>query len=91
MNTAQLVEHVAKRNRLSKAKAKDVVESVLDTIQSKVAKGGKVSLSGFGTFEKGVRRARRGRNPATGEEIKIPRSRFARFRAGTSFKKALTD
>jgi DNA-binding protein HU-beta len=58
----------------------------LDTIQGEVKRGKRVTIAGFGTFERGKRKARKGRNPQTGETLKIKASRYPKFRAGSSFK-----
>lgn len=66
--------------------AADAVEVVLETIVKEVAKGNRVSLTGFGTFEKVARAARTGRNPRTGETVKIRKTSVPRFSASTKFK-----
>ena len=66
--------------------ATEAVNAVLNTIQTTVAKGDKVAITGFGVFEKAERPARTARNPATGEAIKVPKSSVPRFRAGADFK-----
>ncbi|HEY6279849.1 MAG TPA: HU family DNA-binding protein [Streptosporangiaceae bacterium] len=62
------------------------VNAVLDTIQSTVARGDKVAITGFGVFEKAIRPARTARNPATGATIRVPKSSVPKFRAGADFK-----
>jgi DNA-binding protein HU-beta len=69
-----------------KKTATEAVNAVLDAIQAAVAKGDKVSITGFGVFEKAVRPARTARNPATGAAIKVPKSSVPKFRAGSDFK-----
>ena len=69
-----------------KKTATEAVNAVLDTIQSTVAKGDKVSITGFGVFEKAIRPARTARNPATGATIRVPRTSVPKFRAGADFK-----
>jgi DNA-binding protein HU-beta len=66
--------------------ATEAVNAVLNTIQTTVAKGDKVAITGFGVFEKAERPARTARNPATGAAIKVPKSSVPRFRAGADFK-----
>ena len=86
MNTAQLVEKVAKVNTVPKSQAKALVESVLTTIQTAVKRGDKVTLSGFGTFTRNRRNARDGRNPRTGQPIRIKATRYPKFKAGRGFR-----
>ena len=74
---------------ISKSTVSEVVDTMLATIKEQVASNTKVILIGFGTFEQGERKARIGRNPQTGKEIKIPASKGARFRAGKDFKTLL--
>jgi DNA-binding protein HU-beta len=62
------------------------VNAVLETIQSTVANGDKVAITGFGVFERSQRAARAGRNPATGAAIQVPASSVPKFRPGTGFK-----
>ena len=89
MNRMDLVEHVADELRLSKAGAARAIDAVFDGITRAVKKGDDVRLVGFGTFVVTKRAASRGRNPKTGEEIKLPASRNVRFRAGTALKAAV--
>jgi len=86
MNKEELVKEVARRAKVSQKAASDVLVTVLDTIQKSVAKGKKVTLVGFGTFEAHKRRARMGRNPQTGAEIKIAAKTVPTFSAGKKFK-----
>lgn len=69
-----------------KKTATAAVNAVLDTIQSTVARGDKVAITGFGVFEKAIRPARTARNPATGATIRVPKSSVPKFRAGADFK-----
>ena len=82
MNKTQLVDLVAEKGGLSKKTSKAAVESVLDGIAGTLAKGEKVQLVGFGTFEVRHRKAREGRNPATGEKIKIKALKVPAFKPG---------
>ena len=66
-----------------------ILNACLDTIKKSVKKGDDVTLIGFGTFTKSKRKARMGRNPQTGKEIKIPAMTVPKFRAGREFKDAL--
>jgi DNA-binding protein HU-beta len=85
VNKADLVRELEKRLGSRRA-ANDALEAVLDTIVREVVRGGKVSITGFGTFDRVERAARTGRNPHTGTSVRIPKSKAPRFRAGTSFK-----
>lgn len=86
MNKTELVETVSANADLSKAAAARAVEAVLGAITKTVAKGGAVQLIGFGTFSAGKRAARTGRNPQTGEALKIPAAKTVKFAAGKGFK-----
>ena len=85
MNKADLIKELEKRLGNKKA-ANDALEAVLDTIVRETVRGGKVAITGFGTFDRVERAARTGRNPRTGTSVRIPKSKAPRFRAGTSFK-----
>ncbi|ABS03817.1 HU family DNA-binding protein [Kineococcus radiotolerans] len=90
MNKAEMVD--ALETRLGGRKeATTAVEAVIELIQLTVAKGDKIAISGFGTFEKQVRNARTGRNPRTGEAVKIKKTSVPRFRPGTAFKEVVSD
>lgn len=86
MNKNELIDSVAKSAQLSKKDSEAAVNAVLETITDTLAKGEKVVLVGFGTFEVRERKERIGRNPATKEEIKIPASKAPAFKAGKSLK-----
>ena len=90
MNKGQLIEALEGRLGGKKA-ASDAVEAILDVIIREVAKGGKVGITGFGTFEKVVRAARTGRNPRTGASVKIKKTAVPKFKAGTKFRKVVAD
>lgn len=87
MNKAELVNRVAERTGLTKKDTEKAVNAVVEAIEEALAVGEKVSLVGFGTFEVRARSERTGRNPQTGESIRIPASRVPAFRPG----KALRD
>ena len=90
MNKAELA--LAIEGQLgSKKLANDALEAVLETIIREVAAGGRVSITGFGTFERVERGARTGRNPRTGEEVRIKKTTAPRFRPGTSFRAVVAD
>lgn len=89
MNKAQLIEAMAMAANVTKTDAENCLNSAIDTIKKSVKKGDDVTLIGFGTFTKAKRKARMGRNPQTGKEIKIPASIAPKFRPGREFKEAL--
>ncbi len=84
-----LSEVLAKKTGLSKNKAGDYLNTLLDEIKKSLSQGKKVTLTGFGTFRVSQRKARKGRNPQTGEEIQIPAMKVARFKAGKGLKEAV--
>ena len=86
MNKNELVAAVAERSGLTKKDSEKAVNAVVEAIQSALARGEKVSLVGFGTFEVRERSQRSGRNPQTGEVITIPATRVPAFRAGKALK-----
>lgn len=88
MNKQDLIDHVAKSTGLSKKQAGDALSAVLGGITKAVKKGDKVTLVGFGTFDVKKRKARKGRNPQTGETIKIAAKKVPTFSAGAALKKA---
>ena len=88
MNKADLIEAVAKETGLTKKDASSAVEATLDNIKKGVKKGN-VQLIGFGSFAVTRRKARMGRNPQTGESIKIAASKSVRFKPGKEFKDKL--
>jgi DNA-binding protein HU-beta len=89
MNKAELVAAIADRTNTTKKEADNALSAALDVIVEALAGGDKVTLVGFGTFEPRSRQAREGRNPATGEAIKIPATIVPAFAAGKAFKQAL--
>ncbi len=89
MNKAELIEHVAKEADLTKADAQKAVEAVFAGIKGTLQKGGDARFVGFGTFSVAKRAATTGRNPRTGEPIKIPASKNAKFKAGKDLKEAV--
>ena len=86
MNKSELIEAVAAKTEMTKAAAGRAVEAVLDSIAETVAKGDTVSVIGFGTFESRKRAARTGKNPQTGEALKIAATTVPAFKAGKAFK-----
>lgn len=89
MNKAELAQEVAKKTKLSKAKAWDAINATFEAIKSSLRKGQKVSLVGFGSFSVKQRKARSGRNPKTGETIQIKACKVPAFKAGAELKKGL--
>ena len=85
MNKRDLIDAISGRLG-DKKSATEAVNAVLETIQSAVASGDKVAITGFGVFEKSERPARTARNPATGATIQVPSSSVPKFRAGADFK-----
>ena len=86
MNKEELVKAVAEKAKVSQKQSAEVIAAVLETVQKTVAKGKKVTLVGFGTWEARKRAARTGRNPQTGKELKIPAKTVPAFSAGKKFK-----
>ncbi len=86
MKCKDVMHEVATRSGLSKTQAEAAVVAFLDTVQESVTDGRKVSFSDFGYWEPRERQARTGRNPQTGEPIRIPSSRYPTFSAGRTFK-----
>jgi DNA-binding protein HU-beta len=89
MNTTELVDAVAEANDISKAKAKEVVNSILAAIVDAAKRGEEVAIVGFGRFSVKERPAREGRNPRTGEALKIPASKALSFKMSKSVGEAL--
>ena len=89
MKKSELVAQLADQNDLTKRQAEKVIDDFLDLIKDELAKGEKVVLSGFGTFEVRTRVARSGRNPRTGEEINVPAQKTPAFKVGKLLKDAV--
>lgn len=86
MNKAELVNYVADRTELTKTDVSSVVEATIEAIVDSVSQGEKVSILGFGSFERRQRNARQGLNPKTGDKIDIPAKLVPAFTAGKRFK-----
>ena len=86
MNKTELIDSISEKTELTKADAEKAVSAFFETVAEALAKGEKVQLLGFGTFESKIRAARVGRNPVTGELIDIPETRIASFKAGKRLK-----
>jgi DNA-binding protein HU-beta len=89
MNKTELVAAVAEKAELSKKDSEAAVKAVVEAVTEELAKGGKVQLVGFGTFEVAQRAARTGKNPQTGKEIKIAACKAPKFKAGKALKDAV--
>lgn len=89
MNKADLIENVAKASEITKSQAATAVDTVIASIEKSLKKGDRITLVGFGTFSTSVRKAREGRNPATGKKIKIPKKKVVRFKAGKALVEKL--
>ncbi len=89
MNKTELIEAIAKNADLKKKDAEAALAAFIDVVEGALAKGDKVQLVGFGTFEAKTRAAREGRNPKTGATIKIAASKYPAFSAGKAFKDKL--
>ena len=85
MNKRELVDAISDRLGSKKAAA-EAVDAILEAIQSAVAKGDKVAITGFGSFEKADRPARTARNPATGASVKVKKKNVPAFKPGAEFK-----
>jgi DNA-binding protein HU-beta len=86
VNRADLIDSIRDRLGADKKTAEAAVDAVLDTIQRAVATGERVAITGFGVFEKVDRAARTGRNPRTGETVRVKKTSVPKFRPGTQFK-----
>ena len=89
MNQSELVDKVAQKTTLTQAAATEAVKAVVQAVLEALVAGEPVRVSGLGTFNVAARPARDGRNPQTGESIKIPASKAVRFHAGKTVKDAL--
>jgi DNA-binding protein HU-beta len=89
MNKTEFVEAIAKESGLSNADARKAVEAVITTVEKTLKKGDEIALTGFGKFSVSKRAARTGRNPQTGEAVKIKASKAPKFTAGAGLKTAV--
>jgi DNA-binding protein HU-beta len=89
MTKAELIEKMAKDADISRAAAGAALNSFFDGVKKSLKKNNKVTLVGFGTFSVAKRKAREGRNPQTGEAIKIKASKSPKFTSGKAFKEAI--
>jgi DNA-binding protein HU-beta len=89
MTKAELAERISKDAKISKKAAETALDSFMASVRDSLRKGKRVSLVGFGTFAVGRRAARNGRNPQTGETIKIKATKVPKFKAGKVLKDAV--
>jgi DNA-binding protein HU-beta len=89
MNKSELIEKIAGKADISKAKAGAAVEAFVETVTGALKQGGTVTLIGFGSFSTAKRAARIGRNPKTGKELKIAATTTPKFKAGKALKEAV--
>ena len=89
MTKAELIASIGKEAKISKASAEKTLNAFTSSVTKALKKGDKLTLTGFGTFSVAKRRARMGRNPQTGKEIKIPATRVAKFKPGNLLKSAV--
>ncbi len=89
MSKQQLVEMIAEKASLTKADAARALDATMESVTEALKKGEKVSLVGFGTFATSKREAREGRNPRTGETVKIAARTAVTFKAGSKLKDAV--
>ena len=89
VNKSDLIRAVSESSGLSRGDATKALDGMIDTISDAVQQGEKVSIAGFGTFERRERAARTGRNPQTGEELQVAASKAPAFKAAKAFKDAV--
>ncbi len=89
MNKTELIEVVSSKAEITKVEAHKVVDAVFEAINEGLVSDGKVILPGFGSFEVRSRTARMGRNPRTGEQIKIPASKVPAFKPGKAMRESV--
>ena len=91
MNKTELVAAIAEQAELSKKDSEKALKAFIDVVSEELKKGEKIQLVGFGTFEVIERAAREGRNPLTGEKMKIKASKAPKFKAGKALKDAVNE
>lgn len=89
MNKQELISKIADSAKCTKVEASSIVDTFIDVVTKQLKKGQEVRLTGFGTFCTAKRKATTGRNPRTGQSIKIPASTSPKFRAGKSLRDAV--
>ncbi|RZM77836.1 MULTISPECIES: HU family DNA-binding protein [Cyanophyceae] len=91
MNKGELVDKIAEKSEVTKKEADKVLTAAVDVIMEAVSSGEKVTLVGFGSFERRDRKEREGRNPKTGETMVIPATKVPAFSAGKQFKEMVAE
>ncbi len=89
MNKATLINKISEKTELSKASSERVLNSCLNSIEEILKNGGKLTLTGFGTFSVEERKQRKGRNPQTGDPMIIPASKVVKFKPGKNLKESV--
>ena len=89
MNKAELIDSIASEADITKADAKKALDAFIDTTTKALKKGNRVALVGFGSFSVSKRSARKGRNPQTGKEIKIPAKKVVKFKPGAELSEKI--
>jgi DNA-binding protein HU-beta len=89
VNKTELIDHISRSADISKAAATRALDSLIGAVKMTLKKNGSVTLVGFGTFTVGKRAARTGRNPRTGDAIKIKAAKVPKFRPGKALKDAV--
>ena len=91
MNKTELIAAVAEKAEISKKDAEKAIKAFTEAVSEELVKGGKIQLVGFGTFEVSERAAREGRNPQTGETMKIAACKAPKFKAGKALKDMVNE
>ncbi|WP_304134285.1 HU family DNA-binding protein [Phascolarctobacterium succinatutens] len=89
MNKTELIDAMASKTGMTKKNAEAALNAFVETVSEELVKGGKVALTGFGTFEARARKEREGKNPQNGEKVVIPAATIPAFKAGKAFKDAV--
>jgi len=89
MTKSELVQKIADEAKITKTAANRTIDSLIDAVKASLKKGKDVSIAGFGTFSVAKRKPRKGRNPQTGAEIKIPGKKVPKFKPGKSLKETV--
>jgi DNA-binding protein HU-beta len=90
MNKTDMVTKLAEKNGMTKKDAQKALNSLIEIISDEIKDGGRVALTGFGTFSIAERKPRTGRNPQTGQPIDIPAARVPKFKAGKVLKESVS-
>jgi len=91
MNKSDLINQIASSTGLTKTKAGQVIDSITESMNSALTKGEKVTLVGFGSFSSSKRKARKGRNPKTGQVISIPEKVVVKFKSGSYLSESVNS